>query len=87
MSEPTVQAPGFWRFVWLFFMQPVTLHRLLRGAGIDPKENLWGFWRKRRSLQSTWFLVRSAQTLLVLTPGAARPSLDFAGRVGYTSTG
>lgn len=63
--------PGFWRFVWLFWMQPIALHRLLLIVGVDPRESGWKLLRRSRSSQENWWLLRSAQAVLVLTPGAA----------------
>ncbi|MGH9720216.1 MAG: AAA family ATPase, partial [Bryobacteraceae bacterium] len=70
MSQPTGALPGFWRFVWLFFMQPITLHRLLRSLDVDPEQSLWKLLRQR-SPNENWWLVRSSQTLFLLTPGTA----------------
>src|ERR1017187_5864053 len=66
MSEETARLPGFWRFIWLFWMQPVTLHRLLRSLEVDPRESGWKLLRRRRSPSENWWLVRSAQMLLPL---------------------
>ena len=35
MSRSTEGVPGFWRFAWLCWMQPVTLYRLLRAVGVN----------------------------------------------------
>src|SRR4051812_18914007 len=69
MSEETARLPGFWRFVWLFWMQPVTLHRLLRSLKVDPEEGLWKLLRRWRSPSDNWWLLRSAQMFLLVTPG------------------
>src|SRR5436309_475391 len=66
MREETVRLPGFWRFVWLFWMQPVTLHRLLRSLEVNLSESGWELLRQRRSPAENWLLVRSAQMLLLL---------------------
>src|ERR1035441_10382419 len=66
MSEETARLPGFWRFVWLFWMQPITLHRLLRSLEVDPKESGWKLLRRRRSPSDNWWLVRSAQMFLLI---------------------
>jgi len=63
--------PGFWRFVWLFWMQPITLHRLLRGIGVNPEESLWKILRRSRSPQEDWWLLRSAQAMLIFVPGTS----------------
>jgi hypothetical protein len=57
--------PGFWRFAWMFLMQPVTLGRLVRGLGVDPWESGWKLLRRRRSAVDDWWLLRSAQLLLL----------------------
>src|ERR1035438_9079555 len=69
MSGETARLPGFWRFIWLFWMQPVTLHRLLRSLGVHPRESGWKLFRRRRSPSDNWWLVRSAQMLVVVTSG------------------
>jgi len=61
--------PGFWRFVWLFWMRPVTLHRLLRRVGVNPIESGWKLLRRRRSRSENWWLLRSLQMLLLVAPG------------------
>src|ERR1035441_10087142 len=66
MRERSPRLPGFWRFVWLFWMQPVTLHRLLRSLGVDPTESGWKILRRRRSPSENWWLVRLAQMLLTI---------------------
>ncbi len=49
MNAPAL--PGFWRFAWMFFMQPVSLHRRLKACGIEqPDISGWTYWRKRRVL-------------------------------------
>jgi hypothetical protein len=61
------QIPGFWRFLWLFFMQPVTLHRLLREEGVDPKASGWRLWKAGPGPQRT-YLLRMAALLFVVPP-------------------
>ena len=80
MREENARLPGFWRFVWLFWMQPVTLHRLLRSLEVDPKESGWKLLRRRRSPSENWWLVRSAQLLLLITLGAVLAGGLFAAR-------
>lgn len=36
------EMPGYWRFVWLFWMQPVTLHYCLLECGVDKPGNSVG---------------------------------------------
>jgi hypothetical protein len=71
VNPATEGLPGFWRFAWLFLMQPVTLSRLLRSVGISPKESLWRLLRRRRSPVDNWWLLRLAQVLLMSLPSAA----------------
>ena len=43
-SEPS-QLPSFRQFVWLFFMQPITLHHRLKACGIDePNATYRALW-------------------------------------------
>ena len=63
--------PGFFRFLWLFWMQPVTLHRRLKGWGVeDPGEPGFRLWRRRNLLSpgEKWWLRSLAQLLLFVTP-------------------
>ena len=62
-NGPKIPLPGFLRFVWLFFMQPITLNRLLKSLGIDPDESGWKLLRKNRTAAEVWWLKRSTQTL------------------------
>lgn len=42
MSEDAKgELPGYWHFLWMFWMQPITLHRWLVEAGYDPELKLW----------------------------------------------
>jgi hypothetical protein len=75
MSEETARLPDFWRFVWLFWMQPVTLHRLLRSVGVDPREGGWKLLRRRRSPRENWWLMRQAQMILLFAPGVVLTDL------------
>ena len=71
MSAADAPLPGFWRFVWMFFMQPITLRRLLGGVGVDPFSMVLGLSRGRRSSHEDWWLLRSAQAMLMFGPGTA----------------
>src|SRR5258708_4468531 len=71
MSQETARFPGFWRFVWLFLMQPITLHRILRSLDVDPDQSGWKLLRRPRSRNVNWWLLRSAQMFLLITPGVA----------------
>src|ERR1017187_4362235 len=83
MSGETARLPGFWRFVWLFWMQPVTLHRLLRGLEVVPTESALTLLRRRRSPAENWWLVRSAQMLLLTAAGMVLTVGLFAARGGH----
>jgi hypothetical protein len=68
MSQSTAPLPGFWRFIWLFWMQPVTLHRLLRSLGIDQLESGWELFRRQRTRNENWWHVRLVQMLVLVPP-------------------
>src|SRR5438552_1712915 len=68
MSEGGVRLPGFWRFLWLLFMQPITLHRLLRSVSIKPEDSVWKLLWRQRSREENWWLQRSTQTVFLFTP-------------------
>jgi len=77
MSDAPIRLPGFWRFVWLFFMQPVTLHRLLRSVGVDPGALLfWKLLRGRASPAARWWVDRSILGALLFILVAAS-ALNF----------
>ena len=69
MSPGSGGLPGSWRFVWLFFMQPITLHRLLKSLEVDPRVSLWKLLRRPRSTSENWWLKRLAQVILLGSPG------------------
>lgn len=54
-DAPAAPLPGYWRFVWMFFMQPISLHHALCSAGID-EPNIAGrqWWRRRRQLGAAY---------------------------------
>jgi len=74
--------PGFWRFLWLFFMQPITLHRQLRSLGVDPDESLWRILRRRRTEQEDWWVLRSAQMSLIFAPATSVAFLAILAATG-----
>ena len=44
-----VRLPGYLRFAWMFFMQPISLHHRLKECGIEkPDEPGWRLWRDLR---------------------------------------
>ena len=72
MNQSTEGLPGFWRFTWLLFMQPVTLYLLLRRVGVDPEKSLWKLLRQRASVVHYWWLLRSVHLfVLFLALGVA----------------
>ena len=60
------EFPRFWRFAWLFFMQPLTLHRFLKGWRVDGDESALSLWRRRHELNEAerWWIGASARLLL-----------------------
>jgi hypothetical protein len=86
VSEAT-RLPGFWRFAWLFFMQPITLHGLLGRLNVDPEAPLWKLLRQRRSPAVKWWLVRCAQVLVLCTPAAALVAAGVLVAFGFPVTG
>ncbi len=79
---PTVEIPpfpGFWRFVWMFWMQPMTLHRVLRERGIEPNDRFFQLWRLGATNPSARrYLGLAVQTLLGMVCGVM-PALAFGG--------
>ena len=57
-SKQTIDATeavlsSFWKFIWMFFMQPITLHHQLKNLDIDPKIKLWTLLKKQKK-QNNW---------------------------------
>lgn len=45
------KMPGYWRFVWMFWMQPITLHYCLNECGVTESDiSGWNWWRNRAAL-------------------------------------
>lgn len=45
--------PGYWRMLWMLFMQPVTLGRWLKACEIkQPDDSAWRLWREPGAYQS-----------------------------------
>jgi energy-coupling factor transporter ATP-binding protein EcfA2 len=64
--KPTM--PGYAHFVWLFFMQPITLHERLKACGVDePGISGWKWWRQRKALHENYraYLLRLGGVLLL----------------------
>jgi len=82
MSDEPVPLPGFWRFAWLFFMQPVTLHRLLPKLDVDPDAPFWKL--QTRSPAARWWVIRGAQALLLLAAALGLVSVGASVPFGLT---
>ena len=64
----TATMPGYAHFVWLFFMQPITLHERLKACGVDePDISGWNWWRQRKALHVNYhaFLFRLGMVLML----------------------
>lgn len=46
MEERKPPVPGMLSLAWLFFMQPLRLHGMLKAWDIDPKIKLWAFLKR-----------------------------------------
>lgn len=84
-QEPAVtfakpELPGYWHFAWMFFMQPVTLHRWLKDCGIE-KPDISG-WKLLRGGRGNYrvYLWRLLFLLGVLMPLMAL-ALGLVGRL------
>jgi hypothetical protein len=76
--------PGFARFAWMFFMQPVSLHHLLKASGIEePNAPGWKLWFRPgpdREIRRSY--VRRLMDLLLAMPPIAfglSLCLDYSG--------
>lgn len=55
-NKETGKLPGYLHFVWMYFMQPMTLHDRLRGCGItQPDITSLTWWRQRNLLNGNYF--------------------------------
>lgn len=56
LMEAPPQLPRYWHFLWMFFMQPVTLHYQLKACGID-NLNITGiaWWRQHKTVGVAYF--------------------------------
>lgn len=80
MSEERPAIPGYWKFLWLFFMQPVSLHGLLKSAGIEnPDARPWVLWRAGGA--SRMYLLRSTLLLVTSPFGATAIFLLFREKI------
>jgi len=59
--------PNFWRFVWLLFMMPISLHERLKAVGIDPEANAIKLLRNDKTVYYRYFRHQFI-FLCVLTP-------------------
>jgi hypothetical protein len=72
------QLPGYWRFLWLFFMQPVSLHHQIKACGLEPDTPGWKLLRKKGRAPFTGAYVRRLGFVLAAGPvGAALVLLVF----------
>jgi hypothetical protein len=61
--------PGYAHFVWLLFMQPITLRERLEACGVDePGISAWKWWRQRRTLHANYRVYRSRLLVILLLP-------------------
>jgi hypothetical protein len=84
-DSATLEFPSFLRFVWLFWMQPITLHRRLRALGIDkPDSSAWTLLRNVGSAKRAKrrYVVACFKMLAVLTPNLAMMSAVAAHLAG-----
>ena len=58
--------PSFWKFVWMLFMQPISLHFMLKDLGIDPDASGWKLLKKKNNKKNTQQYLIYHTTLLVL---------------------
>ncbi len=78
------RLPGYLRFVWMFFMQPVSLHHRLKACGIEePDASGRVLWRELAGVPELRrdHLGRIAATLALAAPTAAAVTwlLSFVG--------
>ncbi|HZF11209.1 MAG TPA: AAA family ATPase [Thermoanaerobaculia bacterium] len=67
MSKDTPLLPGYVQFIWMFFMQPVTLNHRLKACGIEePDASGWKLWRNRESVSERDALHAYLRRLTVL---------------------
>lgn len=83
MMEEEAQIPGYWRFLWMFFMQPVSLHDTLEAAGIEsPNAPGWRLWRQEGAARS--YLGRVGAILGTVPLGFALGILGLLRFFGFT---
>ncbi len=72
------RLPGYLRFMWMFFMQPVSLHHRLKACGIEepgaPGWRLWRDLRAKHELRRVYFR-RLIATLALMPPTAVALAL------------
>ena len=90
---PKPQLPGFWKFCWMFWMQPILLHQRLKECGIDePDASAIRLWRVDDSHHPMrrQYVVRLAAMLIVISLIdliAIAGSAVCRGGVGYENLG
>jgi len=67
MTAEATAFPSLLRFLWMFLMQPVSLHRRLASLGVDPESRPWKLWRSPSRFDRL-YLRRSSVTLFVIMP-------------------
>jgi hypothetical protein len=76
--------PGYFHFVWLFFMQPLKLHKMIKAWNIDPRASLW---RLRGQFDNTYLkqlLLRYGLMLGIMTPVIVMSILFAAQTLGFS---
>lgn len=55
MSQEKEELPGYWLFLWMFWMQPISLHYWLQRAGVDePEIPGWRLLKEWQSLPNVY---------------------------------
>jgi hypothetical protein len=69
MNQTSTRMPGYWQFLWMFFMQPLTLHQRLLDCGLDdPGMSAGEWWKQRHALgkNHTLYVMRLLFVLIML---------------------
>ena len=86
MNAQEPKLPGFWRFLWMFWMQPVHLHHRLKACGITkPDASIWTLWRTAGPCQAIRraYVRRMLGILLGSTLVASLALVGVAGGFGF----
>ena len=100
MNPPTAELPGYLRFAWMFFMQPISLHHRLKACGIEkPDDSGWRLFVSPSPTRTSQRAYLKSLLCLVLvgTPCAAMVSalvmvltgltVEWAGVAGAAAAG